>query len=473
MQNSQTEPSTPFRSLGALTNPPKNAHLNKPRISAIHLPRHGLCDVLTEFLQRRALRERVASLPTAENKLIVLPKPQVQSLAKRLSSHGTNSPKKSHNSQVATRRRRRSSSAAYESLCTENVSKDFLRTFSRTIVRENGGPAKDISMDISFSDPILGQTEPKLMKEDLTHQFDQSLPLPAGNHMITPINLRSAGTRRNLRVRREYDFMKYLDHAAEGDGNVFRKDYTSVFETEDSTPRSRQEPHFHSDSGADYLGYRSDFERAILYSRQALSVMDPPFSNRPFSAIGGSSSDGICRPLMDFDDQEVFSNLNLSSSHLGSTVRGTLSRSIADSPFFLKKTAGSPDETVETAKATSPLTPLRNKSDYATIVTPPNLVGIDHQPAQGLNQGNVSRNATVTRESAGKSLKSNEEEDAATITVTTRLSLNSESKILLETDQDSQTNKFPFNSSEVVPSENKSSDTASAISPDSSEKLHF
>lgn len=441
MPNPQTEPSTPFRSLGALTNPSKNARQNKARISAIHLPRHDLCDVLAEYLQRRAHRERVASLPKTG-----LPKRHIQALAKRLASHGNNSPKRACGSHAANKRRRRSSAGVYESLYAESISKDFLRTFSRTIVRENGGPAEETLNGLSRSCPVLGKDPgPQFseVREDLTHQFDQSLPLPTGNHMITPINVRGKGAGRNLRVRREYDFMKYLDHAAEGDGHVFRKDYTSVFETEFSTPRSRQEPHFYSDSGADY-NLRSDFERAILYSRQAL--------------MDGGSSEGVVRPLMDYDDQEVFSNLNVSSSQPGSTARSTLSRSIADSPFFLKKKAASPAEKPETLKVTSPLTPSKQIKDFANAVTPPHLIRADHKSVQVPHQiDNVIKSAIPIKKSESEMLAKTKERDLPA--TGTGLSSNSEKHPMLpEVDHDIQPNKFTFTSPEVVNFENKMND---------------
>lgn len=385
-----TEPTTPLRSIRTLCHTPNNARLNRSRLSTIHLPPHELYGVLSEISLRKGhfqrKRYQVNKNYASSFKRFSRPLPCRQTSVSTSSSPGR--PLDSH---LTVRRRRRSSSGmTYESGYVENISKDFLRTVSRAIVRENGAQgdtnsAPAMTTTRLSSGSFAGSMESSVnTNPDLSRQFDQSLPLPSSNLLRTPnVNVRSVDPR-NLRVRQEYDFMKYLDHAAEGNGNVFQKDYTSVFETEASTPRSRQEPVFHSDSGAEYHEIRADFERAILQSRQAISALGSKTPEGKSKSVMGANSDDEsyhCRLLMEYDDQQAC--LNIKSRKLGTGTKNFLSRSIADSPFFLKKLpVDHSSKTLSTilTNASMASTPQQALRDYSDVVTPPNPELRKHVP---------------------------------------------------------------------------------------------
>lgn len=244
-------------------------------------------------------------------------------------------------------------------------------------MRENGTCPNSSTSAPSESAPESAESVVEKCESavDLSNQFHQSLPLPSENPLRTPTTRRRVNPRRNLRVRQEYDFMKYLDHAAEGTGNVFKNDYTSVFETEASTPRSRQEPVFRSDSGMDYLELRADFERAILHSRQAFAMLDPHNSGGPSSALDDNpeDDDNYRRPILEYDDRQITFGINPDTDMRVSGTTAVLSRSFADSPFFLKKSTVdiSKDPSVSARESPSD-TPSRLQKLQANTVTPPN-----------------------------------------------------------------------------------------------------
>lgn len=401
-----TEPTTPLRSIRALCQSPHNTRLNRSRFSAIHLPPHELYGVLSEISLRKGHFDSQRYLVNKNN--ASGPRRITRPLSFRQKNFSTSSsPGRPLDSHLTVRRRRRSSSGmTYESGYVENISKDFLRTVSRTIVRENGSStvtnteaATKLTETEGFtSGSFVGSIESSVNTNtnlDLSRQFDQSLPLPSNNLLKTPIISHRNVNPRNLRVRQEYDFMKYLDHAAEGSGNVFQKDYTSVFETEASTPRSGHEPLFHSDSGADYHEIRADFERAIFQSRHALSALDSKELGDPLASAMGAISDDESyhrRSLMEYDDQQAFSNIKSKKSESG--TKKYLSRSIADSPFFLKRIPAestSKVELIETAvKIPKPSTP-QTFQDYSNVVTPPNPELRNHVPIASTIQSNSKK----------------------------------------------------------------------------------
>lgn len=381
-----TEPTTPLRSIGTLCHTPNNKRLIRSRLSAIHLPPHELYGVLSEISLRKGTldgkRYQINKNYATKPKKITRPFP-----CRQMALSTSSSPGRPLDSHLTVRRRRRSSSGmTYESGYVENISKDFLRTVSRAIVREKGGSGGANTViataatkgEVLSSGSLAGTLESSVnTNAELSRQFDQSLPLPSSNLLKTPIKSVRNVDPRSLRVRQEYDFMKFLDHAAEGNGNVFQKDYTSVFETEASTPRSRQELLFHSDTGIEYPEIRADFERAILHSRHAISALDSNTSGGPLeSAINANSDDESFhrRLLMEYDDQLAFTSIKPKTS--GTEAKKFLSRSIADSPFFMKKVpAESSSKDISTISATEvslTSTPPQTFRDYSDVVTPPN-----------------------------------------------------------------------------------------------------
>lgn len=384
-----TEPTTPLPNFGSVGDASKNVHHNRSRLAAIHLPPHGLFGGLAEIKSRRS-HDVTWLYHNNKNKnknrdIKISSKPRTNERF----FHSSPSSPRCHASRFSSLRKSRRLSAGlmHNPANAKVISKDFLRTFSRAVVKEKGGalslaPQKipttattSIETGIPSSEPITVKSEPGSERHvDLSHQFYQSLPLPSENCLLTPRIGPRTGPPKNLRVRQEYDFMKFLN-AAEGNGTVFQKDYTSIFETEASTPRSREEVYIHSDSGHNFQDLHADFERAILQSRQAIAGMDPQSSGGPLHrSIGAGHDETYRRPIMEYDDQQA--SLGFSSQSIDKRAKPALSRSMVDSPFFLRRRSVEPLEEqtlIGSVKVSPPSTALEKHPDYSGAVTPPNL----------------------------------------------------------------------------------------------------
>lgn len=283
------------------------------------------------------------------------------------------------NTELLARQKSPSSAELHAHENIGHISKDFLRAFSRAIAREKAGDSnfeatKNVlpsfaGEKISFKCTAEVEKTQSKAKIDLTRQFDLSLPLPNANHMIRPISVMSSGTPKNLPVRQDYNFMKYLDHATAG-GSVFQKDYKSVFESSVSTTRSRQEPHFFSDSATEYSAIILGCERPIFNVQLVVAIKPQLHSSRTLPIFFGSSSDeaaALCRPFMDYDDQ-VSIKFNPLSSHCSSGASGPLSSTFSKSLYVLKKTKPVSPK-IERAEE-SPCTPKRPLDSENIITTP-------------------------------------------------------------------------------------------------------
>lgn len=362
-----------------------SVQLSRSRLSEIRLPPHRLYDLLSKISLRRA---QINSERTT-------PKKDFVRAGRYKISKSETPPKRKLDDRVFGLKRPCSAGRLYDSSDVEKISKDFLRLFSRAIVREmsttgnsqrllpNNTEALANSEILAALDPVSVCSPVALTKSeshsksscanksfeskiDLTNQFNDSLSLPSGNRMITPIISLGSGTHRSLRVRQDYDFMKYLDHAAKGSGNIFQKDYTSVFESEASTPRSRHEPSCHSLSGTGFMGLCNDLDWAVLQSRLIHPVLDIVSSEE--TSVKTESSGQVLKY-----DGLASVEFRLHASGFGPEPNRSLSKSFTDSPLFLKRSVLDAAKELELLRVSSPLTSTNRITTGSCIVTPPRI----------------------------------------------------------------------------------------------------
>lgn len=190
MLSQPTEPTTPVRSLPPSVDPASSA---RSRISGIRLPPQDLADVIQSMsirqdstLHERRL-ERSSRRASGQNSARSS-RPQSRAPSRPLSRAHTPTRRRLSDHLTLRRRRRSSTGALYESAYAGQISKGFLRAFSRALLRDQlrKSPEKVVNPEYEVLDKDLS-----LSPVDLPIELDYSLPLPADDVMKSPEVIRS------------------------------------------------------------------------------------------------------------------------------------------------------------------------------------------------------------------------------------------------------------------------------------------
>lgn len=298
MLHSRTEPSTPLRNVVSVDQDPSNHSAPmRSRISGIHLPPQDLADVIHGMSLRlehershHGLRRnsRGASAHTS--------RPQSRSHSRPGSRAHTPTRRRLSDHLTVRRRRRSSTGMVYESAYGGQVSKGFLRAFSRALLREQQKQSpEEVDEEVYRAldkQHRLQSTSPS----DHPNEFDHSLPLPADDVMKSPEFVRTQLKKQPAPQKDKPVFKSYLERILEARSKPSANPFHSIFDR-DFSDLSRQDSLNAVISTSKFvientLSGLSEYDQSLTANPSDLRLAEPvAFGNLSDQSSSNESSD--------------------------------------------------------------------------------------------------------------------------------------------------------------------------------------